>query len=161
MHLLRQFVMPLLLACLAAAPAISEGETEPDLSGTWTMTIQGKTPPGKNYSSLTFEGQDGDLTARIVSSGNTHRALPLTGALCCATAARIKGTVVHRHARAPEDAEADIRLIQPSGILPVACKVRNGPEGWTVDHAAVYRTQRRLFEGRVLIPGSPKTDSQA
>ena len=99
-------------------------------------------------------GRDGDLTTRIVSSGNTHRALPLTGALCCATAARIEGTVVHRHARFLEDAAADIRLIQPSGILPVACKVRNGPEGWTVDHAAVTRTQRRLFEGRVLIPAS-------
>ena len=99
---------------------------------------------------------DGDLTARMVSSGNTHRALPLTGALCTAVAARIVGTVVHRMTRPAEDAEADLRILQPSGVLPVSCTVRrsNVDGGWVAEQAAVYRTQRRLFEGRVLVPGS-------
>jgi 2-methylaconitate cis-trans-isomerase PrpF len=44
--------------------------------------------------------------------------------------------------------------MQPSGILPVACKVVNPGSGWVVERASVYRTQRRLFEGRVLIPSS-------
>ncbi len=104
----------------------------------------------------TIKADDGDLTARIISSGNTHRALPLTGALCCATAVRIEGTLNHRHARARAEGGAegdDIRLMQPSGIVPVVCTVSNGPEGWVVEQAGVYRTQRRLFEGRVLIPG--------
>ena len=96
---------------------------------------------------------DGDLTARMVSSGNTHRALPLTGALCCAVAAGIEGTVVHRHTR-PTDGSADLRLMQPSGILPVACTVRRADDGWHAEQAAVYRTQRRLFEGMVRIPAS-------
>jgi hypothetical protein len=99
---------------------------------------------------------DGDLTARMVSSGNTHRALPLTGALCTAVAARIVGTVVHRMTRPAEDAEADLRILQPSGVLPVACTVRrsNVDGGWVAEQAAVYRTQRRLFEGLVLVPES-------
>ena len=101
---------------------------------------------------------DGDLTARIVSSGNTHRALPLTGALCCATAARIDGTVVNRHTRRAaaeaNDTESDLRIMQPSGVLPVACSVTNTADGWVAERAGVYRTQRRLFEGRVLIPGA-------
>ncbi len=97
---------------------------------------------------------EGDLTARIVSNGNTHRALPLTAALCCATAARIEGTVVHRHRRPAKDAGDDIRLMQPSGILPVACTVLKTAEGWVAEQAGVIRTQRRLFEGRVLVPES-------
>ncbi len=99
---------------------------------------------------------DGDLTARIVSSGNTHRALPLTGALCTSVAARIDGTLVHRVTRPSTDADADLRLLQPSGVLTVACTVRksNDDGGWFAEQAAVYRTQRRLFEGRVLVPES-------
>ncbi|MBI2585775.1 MAG: PrpF family protein [Rhodospirillales bacterium] len=97
---------------------------------------------------------DGDLTARMVSSGNTHRALPLTGALCTAVAARIEGTLVHRITKPAADPAADIRILQPSGVLAVACTVRksNTDGGWVADQAAVYRTQRRLFEGRVLVP---------
>ncbi len=102
--------------------------------------------------------EDADLTARIVSSGNTHRALPLTGALCCATAARIDGTVVHRQtraaARSANDTDSDLRIMQPSGILPVSCTVTDTDAGWVAERAGVYRTQRRLFEGRVLVPGS-------
>ena len=94
------------------------------------------------------------MTARIVSNGNTHRALPLTAALCCATAARIEGTVVHRHLRPARDAGEDIRFMQPSGILPVACTVRKTAAGWVAEQAGVIRTQRRLFEGRVLVPES-------
>lgn len=97
---------------------------------------------------------DGDLTARMVSSGNTHRALPLTGALCTAVAARIEGTLVHRITKPAADPAADIRILQPSGVLAVACTVRksNTDGGWVAEQAAVYRTQRRLFEGRVLVP---------
>jgi 2-methylaconitate cis-trans-isomerase PrpF len=101
-----------------------------------------------------IRGDDADLTARIVSSGNTHRALPLTGALCCAVAARIEGTVIHRHARAADDAGGDLRIMQPSGILPVTCTVTDTDSGWLAERAGVYRTQRRLFEGRVLVPGA-------
>ena len=48
----------------------------------------------------------------------------------------------------------DIRMIQPSGILPVACTVKRTADGWVAEQAAVTRTQRRLFEGRVLVPAS-------
>lgn len=102
---------------------------------------------------------DGDLTARVLSSGNTHRALPLTGALCLAVAARIDGTVVHRHSRPAAGDDGDIRLIQPSGILPVACTVNRTADGWVAEQAAVTRTQRRLFEGRVLVPASRLSDA--
>ena len=96
-----------------------------------------------------------DLTARIISSGNTHRALPLTGAICCASAAHIENSIVHRQTRKTalevKEKDNDLRIMQPSGILPAACKVVNTDTGWVVERASVYPTQRRLFEGRVLI----------
>ncbi|MCB1742924.1 MAG: PrpF family protein, partial [Gammaproteobacteria bacterium] len=97
---------------------------------------------------------DGDLTARIVSSGNIHRALPLTGSICTTVAARIEGTLVHRNARPVEDPEADLRIQQPSGVLRVASKVlqRNGE--WHAEFGATYRTQRRLFDGFVYVPAA-------
>ncbi len=119
----------------------------------------GMVAPPKDAVTLSgtkLSAADGDLTARMLSSGNTHRALPLTGALCTAVAARIDGTLVHRVTRPSTDADADLRLLQPSGVLTVACTVRksNDDGGWFAEQAAVYRTQRRLFEGRVLVPES-------
>ncbi len=134
--------------------AKTPGEATQSSPGTPFVGMAAPPQDAGTLSGERMKGDDGDLTARIVSSGNTHRALPLTGALCCATAARIEGTVVHRHTRPARDTDADINLMQPSGILPVACSVRHSSEGWVVDHAAVYRTQRRLFEGRILVPAA-------
>jgi 2-methylaconitate cis-trans-isomerase PrpF len=96
----------------------------------------------------------GDLTARMISMGNTHRALPLTGALCLGVAARITGTVVNRHARSGRKNEAELRILQPSGVTVVGAQVGESDSGWHASIASVYRTQRRLFEGSVLIPAS-------
>ena len=96
----------------------------------------------------------GDLTARMVSMGNTHRALPLTGALCLGVAAHITGTVVNRHARNRRQNGTELRILQPSGVTVVGAQVDEVDGGWHARVASVYRTQRRLFEGSVLIPAS-------
>lgn len=96
----------------------------------------------------------GDLSARMISMGNTHRALPLTGALCLGVAARITGTVVNRHIRAERRGAGDIRILQPSGLMAVGAEVDEQADGWHARRASVYRTQRRLFQGSVLIPAS-------
>ncbi|NQV82939.1 MAG: PrpF family protein [Rhodospirillales bacterium] len=135
---------------LAETPeACTENAPSSPFVGMVTAAQDAKTLAGEH-----IRAADADLTARIVSSGNTHRALPLTGALCCATAARIEGTLIHRHSRRGTDPDSDLRIMQPSGIIPVVCTVTNTDTGWLAERAGVYRTQRRLFEGRVLIPGS-------
>jgi 2-methylaconitate cis-trans-isomerase PrpF len=97
---------------------------------------------------------DGDLTARMISMGNTHRALPLTGALCLGVAAQISGTVVNRHSRAATENRTELRILQPSGVSVVGAEVDQDEHGWRARRASVYRTQRRLFEGHVLVPAS-------
>ncbi len=56
MRFRRTWILILSTLTLAVPAIAGDG---PDLSGNWTMTVQGKAPPGKNFSNLTFE-RDGD-----------------------------------------------------------------------------------------------------
>ena len=95
-----------------------------------------------------------DLTARMLSNGQPHRALPLTVTLCTAVAARIEGSVVNELTRRNDDPEAEIRIAMPSGVLTVAATVRQKDGKWHAEQGAFYRTQRRMFEGFVLVRAS-------
>lgn len=92
-----------------------------------------------------------DLSVRMVSIGKTHRAVPVTGALCVATAACIAGTVVHAAAGAAP-ASGALRIGTPSGVVPAAAVISTGAQGLLVERAVAYRTARRLMEGRIVVP---------
>ncbi|MCZ6533066.1 MAG: PrpF family protein, partial [SAR324 cluster bacterium] len=74
---------------------------------------------------------DVDLTARVISNGQAHRAVPLTAGMCLAVAARIEGSLAQQAARPPHGAAGDLRLAHPSGVLPVAATVTRDDGGWT------------------------------
>jgi len=94
-----------------------------------------------------------DLTARFLSNGQPHRALPLTASLCTGVAARIRGTLVNQ-VLGPNAGES-VRIGMPSGILTVDADVSQDQDGiWTAHSGAFYRTARRLFDGRVYVPVS-------
>ena len=95
-----------------------------------------------------------DLTARMLSNGQPHRALPLTCTVCLAVAARIQGSVVHAVTRGTSDPDCDLRIAMPSGVLTVGSTVRQVNGQWHAEQGAVYRTQRRMFEGSVLVRAS-------
>jgi 2-methylaconitate cis-trans-isomerase PrpF len=95
-----------------------------------------------------------DLTARMLSNGQPHRALPLTVTLCTAVAARIEGSLVNQLTRRNDDPEAEIRIAMPSGVLTVAATVARKDRDWHAEQGAFYRTQRRMFEGFVLVRAS-------
>jgi hypothetical protein len=95
-----------------------------------------------------YAAGDYHIAVRIVSMGNVHRAVTLTGAMCLATAVRIPGTLAHELA-----VQADTTLIgNPSGLLPVEADVQSTSNGFEAVSATTYRTQRRLMEGAVLVP---------
>lgn len=90
---------------------------------------------------------DADITLRMISNGQPHRALPLTASLCSAVAARIDGTVV---ARSAGKAIGDpIRIAMPSGVLSVGAEVVFENNAWRAVRGSFYRTARRLFDGAV------------
>jgi len=95
-----------------------------------------------------------DLTVRMISIGQPHRAVPLTGAMCLAVASRLPGSVAHRVARAPASSDQPVRIAQPSGLTVVGAAVRGSADGWIADQATVYRTARRLMEGVVFVRAS-------
>ncbi len=108
----------------------------------------------KLLSGETISANDVDLTGRVISNGQTHRALPLTVSLCMAVASRLEGSVVNEVLRKGLQAEAPVRIGMPSGILTVAATVKQNGGVWHAEQGAFYRTQRRMFEGQVLVRAS-------
>ena len=108
----------------------------------------------KTLTGEAIRAGDVDLTARMMSNGQPHRALPLTCTLCMAVAARLEGSVVHEVARANANPEAEFRIAMPSGVLTAAASVRRLEGQWHAEQGAFYRTQRRMFEGLVVLRAS-------
>jgi 2-methylaconitate cis-trans-isomerase PrpF len=104
----------------------------------------------QTLAGTTLDAADMDIVVRMISVGQAHRAVPLTGALCLAVATRLAGTIPATLAKDLRADATEIRIANPSGITRVDAKVTSGASP-TADYAAVYRTARRLFEGRVLV----------
>lgn len=114
-----------------------------------------------SLSGEVYKSTESDFTARMISAGNCHRALPSTGSICTAVAARIEGSVVHDVARPSSNKKDDVTITHPSGILAVSVDIKKTATGWHCSKAGVYRTQRRLFDGHVLVPASKISASLA
>jgi 2-methylaconitate cis-trans-isomerase PrpF len=142
---------------VAASVAMGIAATQAEAKAKKLVPFIGFVSKPANASTLTGEaiaGEAVDLTGRMISAGQPHRALPLTGSLCMAVAARLEGSVVHAVTRQSEDRQAPIRIAMPSGILTVAATVTQKEGAWTAEQGAFYRTQRRMFEGQVCVRAS-------
>jgi 2-methylaconitate isomerase len=95
-----------------------------------------------------------DLTARMLSMGKMHHALPGTGGVAFAVACVLPGTLVEPLLGAAAAGGARFRLGHPSGILPVGAKAVCRDARWSVAEVAMSRTARRLMEGWVRVPPS-------
>jgi 2-methylaconitate cis-trans-isomerase PrpF len=95
-----------------------------------------------------IEAGESDLVVRMLSNGQPHRALPLTGSLCTAVAMQVAGSIPGRLARPERDACA-LRIAMPSGVLTVAADVLNEDGRWQALSGSFLRTTRRLFDGHV------------
>lgn len=111
--------------------------------------IVAKAAAGTTLAGTEFSADQCDLSARIVSMGQVHRVLPLTGAMCLGVACRIPGSVPNAICR---EQAGDLRLANPSGVLPVDANVVTGANGVAAESCTVYRTARPLMVGQVLIP---------
>jgi 2-methylaconitate cis-trans-isomerase PrpF len=142
---------------IAASVAMGIGRTPQEAAEKRTVPFVGFVSGPQDALALSGEKIEAgkvDLTARMLSNGQPHRALPLTVTLCTAVAARIEGSIVNQLVRRNEDPEAEIRIAMPSGILTVAASVNQKDGQWHAEQGAFYRTQRRMFEGFVLVRAS-------
>lgn len=142
---------------IAASVAMGIGKTAEEAAGKRTVPFVGFVSGPHDAATLAGErisAANVDLTARMLSNGQPHRALPLTVTLCTAVAARIEGSLVHRLTRRNDNPDAEIRIAMPSGVLTVAASVAQKEGRWHAEQGAFYRTQRRMFEGYVLVRAS-------
>jgi 2-methylaconitate cis-trans-isomerase PrpF len=131
---------------------IGQGAT-PDAVGLQTPRIAMVTPP-RMFRSLdgeTVPPEDFDIATRMLSMGKAHRAIPGTGGLNLGVAARIPGTVPNRLAR-PVDAQGEVRVANPSGVVSVGAVLRADATGWIAESAVLFRTARLLMRGGVAVP---------
>lgn len=139
---------------IAASLAMGVTKTPEDAAKRASVPFVGFVSPPQDAKSLTGDtvrGTEVDLTGRMMSNGQPHRALPLTASLCMAVAARLQGSVVFEATRPTGNPESEIRIAMPSGVLTVAATVRKLEGQWHAEQGAFYRTQRRMFEGQVLV----------
>ena len=85
-----------------------------------------------------------NLVARVLSMGQTHKAVPLTIALSLGVASQIPGTLPHSVVKGRKHVD---RLVvgHPSGKLEVGAKMRDGH----AESAVLHRTARPLMRGEV------------
>jgi 2-methylaconitate cis-trans-isomerase PrpF len=108
----------------------------------------------RTLSGEQLEAGAADVTVRMISIGQPHRAVPLTGAMCLAVASHLPGSVVHAMAAKSGSTDHPVRIAQPSGVTIVGAAVHRDGSGWLAEHATVYRTARRLMEGMVYMRAS-------
>ena len=112
------------------------------------------TRPGAaiTLSGRALSSADSDISVRMISVGQPHRAVPVTGAICLAVASRVPGSIPQALSAA---ASGPIRIAQPSGVTMVDASVVASGNGPHAEHGAIYRTARRLFDGNVYYRTPP------
>ena len=153
-------ITPTLLA-IRAAGAVKMGLTK-TIEG---AVLVGGTPKiavvGAPVEYLTTDGRvitnsSYDIWVRAFSMGRPHSAIQMTGAVCVCAASAIPGTIVHgivtrvRAERGTDSAET-IAIGHANGIMAIEgdAEVTSGGQV-VVRSSSVYRTARRLMEGKVL-----------
>lgn len=115
------------------------------------VALVGPSAAWRTLAGETLSADACDVQIRMISMGSPHLAIPLTGALCAAVAARIPGTIPAGLAREVAPGGA-LRIGTASGVVPANADVTETPEGWHARSATVLRTARTLMEGTVYAP---------
>ncbi len=117
----------------------------------------GYVSPPQDYtlsSGVMLRADQTDITGRMIARGQAHRDMPLTRTLCMAVASRIAGSIVHEVTRATSNPDNELRIGMPAGVITAAAEVRLKDGAWVAERGSFLRTQRRLFEGSVLVRSS-------
>lgn len=89
-----------------------------------------------------------DLRSKMMSMQKTHPSYAMTGAMCTAAAAVIKGSIVNQVLAAGTD-EQRIRIGHPSGVLEAGVEYQNDSGELKIESTFGFRTANLLLEGNV------------
>jgi len=127
------------------------------------VALVGESRGYRSTSGEEVAATDVDLLVRLISMGRTHRTLAMTGAMACAAAAAMDGSVVAElaggsiEATAPEAGERAgtarrVRLGHPAGVLAMEVTAEGSAGAWKVPSLSVDRTAREIMSGTVQVP---------
>ena len=92
----------------------------------------------------------GAIATRTFIPHRCHASIGVLGAVSVATACMLPGSTAHSLARIPDGAEKLVSVEHPSGETSVMMSVSLESGELEVSRAAVLRTARKLFDGRVF-----------
>ena len=131
-----------------AAVAMGLCETESSVpSGLPKIGVVSKSMDHSLLSGEILRAASVDLVVRVISMGQPHRAIPITVSLAVAATARLPGSVVADLISADTVNEAQTTIGHPSGKVVVEAQFDDNS---SLRSATVYRTARRLMEGKVF-----------
>jgi 2-methylaconitate cis-trans-isomerase PrpF len=130
-----------------AGVAMGLGPTEDSIPGSIPkIAMISKAASHKLLSGEAIDASSVDVLIRALSVGQPHRAVPLTLGLAAASAANLKGSIVHSNVATTRVDPDGVTLGHPSGKMMVGSKFND--QG-TLTQGIVFRTARRLMEGQV------------
>ena len=101
---------------------------------------------------LAKPAQGGTIASRYFVPDQCHKAHAVTGTVCLASACAIPGTVASGLVELPPAPQGVIEIEHPSGKIAIDLDVDFTGGRQEMRRAALIRTARRVFEGRVLVP---------
>lgn len=131
---------------MGIAPDLATAATIPSVPKVAMIAPPG---PAVTLSGGTMAAGNMSLMVRMISMGQPHRAVPVTGAICLAVAARLPGSLPARLCGA---AAGPITIAHPSGSTVVDADIvaAADPAHAEALSGTVYRTARKLFAGQVF-----------
>jgi 4-oxalomesaconate tautomerase len=94
----------------------------------------------------------GTIASRFFVPETCHKAHPVTGTVCIASACAVPGTIASQIAPLPQAPQGMIRIEHPQGMIVIDLDVTFTDGKEEMRRAALIRTARRIFEGNVLVP---------
>lgn len=143
-------------ATMAVRMGLASSVTEAKkVQGTPKIAIVGAPCSYTTTSNRQIRSNEADIWVRPYSMGKPHPTVPMTGAVCLGAASAIPGTlvnmIVQENRRGGSQLAAPVVIGHAGGTISTDGSVSVDASGDVhVERGSVYRTARKLMEGRAL-----------
>jgi 4-oxalomesaconate tautomerase len=94
----------------------------------------------------------GTISSRYFVPETCHKAHPVTGTVCIASACAIPETLAAQIAPLPPAPQGMVKIEHPAGVILIDLDAGFADGKEDLRRAALVRTARRIFEGHVMVP---------
>ena len=111
-------------------------------------------PPAayKTLAGTEIAPEEFNISVRVASMENIHRAVQVTGAMSISAGLVVEGTLLNKMA-VGLDVTGDLKIGNPSGVLKTRANAKKNADGsWNLVSTSAYRTFRRIMDGHVYHP---------